>query len=50
MVMHFAGLLERLTIGEAWVRNLLSAILAFSLSGVLRLTETLVKKGAAGLP
>jgi hypothetical protein len=49
MVLHFAGLLERLTIGEAWVRNLVSAILAFSLSGVLRLTEALVNKGAAGV-
>jgi len=50
MVLHFAGLLERLTIGEAWVRNLVSAICAFMLSGLLRLAEVLVQRGAAGIP
>lgn len=50
LVLHFAGLLERLTIGEAWVRNLISALCAFSLSGLLRLAESFVQKGAAGIP
>ena len=36
-VAHFAGLLERMTIGEAWVRNLVSAMCCFGLSGLLRL-------------
>lgn len=46
-VLHFAGLLERLTIGEAWIRNLVGAICAFSLSGLLRLVETWIQKAAA---
>ncbi len=47
MVLHFSGLLERLTIGEVWVRNLVGAICAFSLSGLLRLTETWIQKAVA---
>lgn len=47
MVLHFAGLLERLTIGEVWVRNLVGAICAFSLSGILRLAEAWIQKAVA---
>lgn len=50
LVLHFGGLLERLTIGEAWVRNFVSAICAFGLSGLLRLAEMWVQKGSAGIP
>jgi hypothetical protein len=39
MVAHFAGVLERLTIGDAWVRNLVAAMACFGLSGLLRLAE-----------
>lgn len=49
-VAHFSGLLERMTIGEAWVRNLVSAICCFSLSGLLRLAEFWVQHGTAGVP
>ena len=48
-VLHFAGLLERMTVGEAWVRNFLTAMLSFSLSGLLRLTEFWIQKGTAGV-
>ena len=48
-VVHFAGLLERMTIGEAWVRNLIAAMCCFSLSGLLRLGEFWVQHGAAGV-
>ena len=34
-----AGLLERMTIGEAWVRDLVAAMCCFGLSGLLRLGE-----------
>lgn len=46
-VLHFSGLLERMTIGEAWVRNILGAICAFSLSGILRLAEAWIQKASA---
>ncbi len=49
LVTHFAGLMERLTIGDAWVRNLASAMLCFGLSGVLRLTEFWINNGTAGV-
>jgi hypothetical protein len=49
MVLHFAGLLERLTVGEAWVRNLVTAMCCFGLSGLLRLTEFWVTNGTAGV-
>lgn len=46
-VLHFAGLLERMTIGEAWVRNMVGAICAFSLSGILRLAEVWIQRATA---
>jgi hypothetical protein len=49
LVLHFAGLLERLTIGEAWVRNLVAALCSFGLSGLLRLAEFWVQNGTAGV-
>ena len=49
MVLHFAGLLERLTVGEVWVRNALSAICCFGLSGILRMAEAWVLNGTAGI-
>ncbi len=48
-VLHFAGLLERLTVGEAWIRNFLTALLCFSVSGVLRLVEFFIQNGKAGV-
>src|SRR5215470_281456 len=47
-VTHFAGLLERMTIGEAWVRNMASAMMCFGLSGLLRLAEFWIQNGTAG--
>jgi hypothetical protein len=49
MVLHFAGLLERLTVGEVWVRNAVSAMCCFGLSGILRLAEFWIKHGTAGV-
>jgi len=49
MVLHSAGLLERMTIGEAWVRNLVSAMMCFGLSGLLRLAEFWIQNGTAGV-
>jgi hypothetical protein len=48
-VVHFSGLLERMTIGEAWVRNLVTAMCCFGLSGLLRLAEFWVQHGTAGV-
>ena len=44
-VAHYSGLLERMTIGEAWVRNLVSAMCCFAVSGLLRLAEFWVQHG-----
>ena len=49
MVLHSAGLLERMTIGEAWVRNLVSAMMCFGLSGLIRLAEFWIQNGTAGV-
>lgn len=49
-VAHFSGLLERMTIGEVWVRNLVSAMCCFALSGLLRLGEFWVQHAASGVP
>src|SRR5579883_1736693 len=42
---HIGGVLERINIGVAWVRNLVSALACFCLSGILRLLEYWIKKG-----
>jgi hypothetical protein len=49
MAVYFGGVLERTTIGDAWVRNLLSAMMCFSLSGLLRLAESWIQNGTAGV-
>jgi len=49
-VTHYAGLLERMTVGEAWVRNLIAAMCCFGLSGLLRLGEFWIAHGTAGVP
>lgn len=49
LVTHFAGVLERMTIGDAWVRNLVSAMMCFSVSGLLRLGEFWIQNGTAGV-
>jgi hypothetical protein len=49
-VTHYAGLLERMTVGEAWVRNLIAAMCCFGLSGLLRLGEFWIQHGTAGVP
>ena len=48
-MVHFSGLLERMTIGEAWVRNLITAMCCFGLSGLLRLAEFWIQNGTAGV-
>lgn len=48
-VLHSAGVLERLTIGDAWVRNVVSAMMCFGLSGLLRLAESFIQNGTAGV-
>jgi hypothetical protein len=48
-VLHSAGLLERMTVGEAWVRNLVAAMMCFGLSGLLRLAESFIAHGTAGV-
>ncbi len=49
-VLHFAGVLERMNIGDAWVRNVMSAMMCFGLSGLLRLAEFWIQHGTAGVP
>ncbi len=49
-VTHYAGLLERMTVGEAWIRNLVAAMCSFGLSGLLRLVESWIQHGTAGVP
>jgi len=49
-VLHFAGVLERMNIGDAWVRNVVSAMMCFGLSGLLRLAEFWINNGTAGVP
>jgi hypothetical protein len=49
-ITHYAGLLERMTVGEAWVRNLIAAMCSFGLSGLLRLGEFWIQHGTAGVP
>ena len=49
MVLHFAGLLERMTIGEAWSRNAVAAMACFGLSGILRLAEFWIQNGTTGV-
>jgi len=48
-VLHFAGVLERMNIGDAWVRNVVSAMMCFGLSGLLRLAEFWISNGTAGV-
>jgi hypothetical protein len=49
VALHFAGLLERMTVGEVWVRNVVSALCCFGLSGILRLAEFWIQTGTAGV-
>jgi hypothetical protein len=49
LVAHFAGVLERMNIGEAWVRNLVTAMACFSVSGLLRLGEFWIQNGTVGV-
>jgi len=49
MVLHFGGVLERMTIGDAWSRNVLAAMMCFGLSGLLRLAEFWIQNGTAGV-
>jgi hypothetical protein len=49
LVLHYAGFLERMTVGEVWARNLISAVLCFGLSGFLRLIEFWIANGTAGV-
>src|SRR5262245_10749612 len=49
MVLHAAGVLERIKIGEAWVRNFVAGMMCFGLSGLLRLAEFWIQNGTAGV-
>lgn len=49
LVLHYAGFLERMTVGEVWARNFISAVLCFGLSGFLRLIEFWIANGTAGV-
>ncbi|PYY25018.1 MAG: hypothetical protein DMG62_00115 [Acidobacteria bacterium] len=49
VVLHSAGVLERMTIGDPWVRNLTSAMMCFGLSGLLRLAEFWIQNGTTGV-
>ena len=49
-VTHYSGLLERMTVGEGWIRNLVAAMCSFGLSGLLRLSEFWIQHGTAGVP
>jgi hypothetical protein len=48
-VLHVGGVLERTTIGDAWARNALAALMCFGLSGLLRLAEFWIQNGTAGV-
>jgi hypothetical protein len=48
-VLHIGGVLERMTIGDAWARNALAALMCFGLSGLLRLAEFWIQNGTAGV-
>jgi hypothetical protein len=48
-VLHLGGVLERTTIGDAWVRNMTAAMMCFGLSGLLRLAEFWIQHGTAGV-
>jgi hypothetical protein len=48
-VLHIGGVLERMTIGDAWTRNALAALMCFGLSGLLRLAEFWIQNGTAGV-
>jgi hypothetical protein len=49
MVVHFGGLLQRMTVDEDWIRNFVSAMMCFGASGLLRLAEFWVENGSAGV-
>lgn len=49
LVLHSAGVLERISIGDAWVRNMVAAMMCFGLSGLLRLAEFWIQSGTAGV-
>lgn len=49
MVLHSVGVLERMNIGDPWVRNLTAAMMCFGLSGLLRLAEFWIQNGTAGV-
>jgi hypothetical protein len=44
---HLGGVLERINIGVAWVRNLVAALMCFGLSGILRLLEHWIETAKA---
>jgi hypothetical protein len=46
---HLGGVLERINIGVAWVRNLVSALACFGLSGIMRLLEYWIQNGTGGV-
>ena len=48
-VMHFGGMGFRIYPGAPWARDILSAMICFGLSGVLRLAEFFIAQGTGGV-
>ncbi len=48
-VMHFGGMGFRIYPGAPWARHILSAMIGFGLSGVLRLAEFFIAQGTGGV-
>ncbi len=48
-VMHFGGMGVRIYPGAPWARHILSAMICFGLSGVLRLAEFFIAQGTGGV-
>ncbi len=48
-VMHFGGMGFRIYPGAPWARHILSAMICFGLSGVLRLAEFFIAQGTGGV-
>lgn len=48
-VVHFGGILERVHIGQSYLRNFVAAGCCFMISGLLRLAEFFVDQGTGGV-
>ncbi|MDI3255161.1 hypothetical protein [Pseudacidobacterium ailaaui] len=48
-VLSYSGVLDRTTVGEGWLRYVISGFACLTVSGILRLLENLVASGAGGI-